>query len=197
MTSGPQATNTDLSQVSVTVEATPNPTTMKFRFSAPVVTEAIDFTSAQEAEDSPLASKIFGFPWTSSVFLAPHFISVSKQDWVDWDFLAEPLAGVIRDHLAQKLPVFLAAAGSLAESTVDENDSPFIKKIKQSLDREIRPIVAYDGGDVLFEKWDGSKLYLRFKGACAGCPSKSITLKEGIEVRLKELYPEIHEVVGI
>jgi Fe-S cluster biogenesis protein NfuA len=193
----PQATKTDLSQVSVTIEATPNPATMKFCFSSPLIDQAIDFSTAQEAEDSPLASKIFGFPWTSSVFLAPDFISVTKQDWVDWEFLAEPLAGIIREHLNQQIPVFIASTSTESTAGVDENDPPLVKKIKQSIDREIRPIVAYDGGDVLFAKWDGQKLYLQFKGACAGCPSKSVTLKEGIEVRLKELYPEIQEVVGI
>ncbi len=199
----PQATSADLSQITLRVEATPNPATMKFCFSQAVVDAPIDFSSALEAESSPLASKIFGFPWTSSVFLGPDFMSVTKQDWVDWDYLAEPLSGLIRDHLSQNIPVYVELASTSAPADSDSNavqagDTDLVQRIKRAIDREIRPIVAYDGGDVHFAKMtEDGVLHVKFKGACAGCPSKSVTLKEGIEVRLKEIFPEIQAVVGI
>ena len=177
-------------------ELTPNPATMKFVLPHQVTRESYDFQSAQEAEISPLASKIFGFPWTSKVFLGTDFLTVTKQDWVDWDILAEPLTGLIQEHLDRNEPIMTEI---LRDATNDEdsNDLPIVKEIKRALNREIRPVVALDGGDVVFAKYENQILSLSMKGACAGCPSSSATLKEGIEVRLKELFPEIQEVVSV
>lgn len=181
----------------VRFEPTPNPATMKFIFPETLVSGTHDFHSAQEAEISPLASKIFGFPWTAGVFLGPDFITVTKQDWVDWDILADPLTGLIQEHIENQEPIVHAVDLSQAKNDEDENDTPIVKDIKRALNREIRPVVALDGGDVVFAKYEDHKLYLQMKGACAGCPSSSATLKEGIEVRLKELFPEITEVIGM
>jgi NFU1 iron-sulfur cluster scaffold homolog, mitochondrial len=180
----------------VTPETTPNPATMKFNISQFIVAEPQDFPTALEAERSPLASKIFGFPWTSAVFLGPDFVSVTKQDWVDWEVLAEPLAGLIREHIESGAPVLVEI---LAEASEDElpEDSDVIKQIKRILKNEIRPVVAMDGGDVAFAGYDNGILSLQMKGSCAGCPSKSATLKDGIEVRFREAIPEIREVVAV
>ena len=181
-----------MTQLSIQIENTPNPATLKFVASRPISDSNAEFTAANETERSPLAAKLFGFPWTSGVFIGSNFVAVTKQEWVDWDVLAEPLAGLIREHLHNDEPVLLAET----EITNDEdvNDSPLIKGIKQALNREIRPVVALDGGDVVFAKLDDNILYLQMKGACAGCPSSSATLKQGIEVRIRELFPEITEV---
>lgn len=170
---------------------------MKFIFPETLVSGSHDFPNAQEAEISPLASKIFGFPWTANVFLGPDFVTVTKQDWVDWDVLAEPLTGLIQEHLDRKEPVMLDIDLAKAKNDEDPSDSQIVKDIKRALNREIRPVVAMDGGDVVFAKYEDHRLYLQMKGACAGCPSSSATLKEGIEVRLKELFPEINEVIGM
>ena len=183
------------SSVQVHAETTPNPATMKFRFSQRFLDQGYDFPTATEAQASPLASKIFGFPWTSQVYLGEDFITVTKQDWVDWEVLAEPLTGLIREHLEQGLPLYVSYEEDTEEA--DENDSPLVKRIKQTIKQEIRPVVAMDGGDVVFAKYEDGKLYLHMQGSCAGCPSKSATLKEGIEVRMRELYPEITEVLAL
>lgn len=180
--------------ISVVPEPTPNPATLKFNVSQNLVSEPVDFLGALDAERSPLASKIFGFPWTSGVFLGPDFVAVTKQDWVDWEVLAEPLAGLIREHLESGAPILLALEPSDEESL---EDSEIIKQIKRVLKNEIRPVVAMDGGDVAFASFQNGILSLHMKGSCAGCPSKSVTLKEGIEVRFKELFPEITEVLAI
>ncbi len=206
----PQATQVDLSLISLHIEPTPNPATLKFCFSEEVIDEPIEFSSAAAAESSPLASKIFGFPWTNSVLLAPKFIAVTKQDWVDWSYLAEPLSGMIREHLNQKIPIFLERKERAHDedqseeecldngNLIHEKDSELVRQIKKAIDRDIRPVVAYDGGDVHFaELTSEGILYVKFKGACAGCPGRSQTLKNGIEVRLKELFPQINEVIGI
>jgi len=182
----------------VTPESTPNPATMKFNFSEAIVEGTHDFPTAVEAERSPLASKIFGFPWTSGVFLGPNFISVTKQDWVDWEVLAEPLAGLIREHLDSGSPILVERL-EVSESADDEHatDTEIVKKIKRILKNEIRPVVAMDGGDVAFASYQDGVLALQMKGSCAGCPSKSATLKDGIEVRFREVLPEIKEVIAV
>jgi Fe-S cluster biogenesis protein NfuA len=177
----------------VQFEATPNPSTMKFMLHQKVTEQGFDCPTAQDAERSPLASKIFGFPWTSSVYVGPDFITVTKQDWVDWEILAQPLAGLIQEHLDSNQPVVL-------ELVVDEdsaNDSQIVKEIKSLLNREIRPVVALDGGDIVFHKYEDNVLQIHMKGACAGCPSSTATLKEGIEVRMREAFPEIREVISV
>lgn len=183
----------------ITFESTPNPATLKFNVSKPLFdasqeSEIFEFKTAQEAERSPLAAKIFGFPWTSGVFLGPTFISVTKQDWVDWEVLAEPLAGLIQEHLQSDLPILIKT--EVVADDESESDSEIVKKIKRTLKNEIRPVVALDGGDVSFGAFEDGVLSLQMRGSCAGCPSKSVTLKEGIEVRMRELFPEIREVVA-
>lgn len=181
--------------LTVTFEATPNPSTMKFMLHQRVTDQGFDCPTAQDAERSPLASKIFGFPWTSSVYVGTDFITVTKQEWVDWELLAHPLSGLIQEHMDRNEPVVVEMVATHEE--YDENDSDLVRNIKSVLNREIRPVVALDGGDILFHKLEGNTLYIHMKGACSGCPSSSITLKEGVETRMKELFPEIHEVLAV
>lgn len=185
-----------MSDIQVSFESTPNPATLKFNLSMRVVESPLDFANAQEAQSSPLASKLFGFPWTDSVFIGTDFVTVTKQDWVDWDVLAEPLAGLIREHLESGEPVYMERP-TLQDHDESESDSPVVKQIKRILNAEIRPVVAMDGGDILFADYKEGILALHMKGACAGCPSSTATLKEGIETRMKELIPEIKEVISI
>jgi Fe-S cluster biogenesis protein NfuA len=178
----------------VTFETTPNPSTLKFLLQRQVTDNAFDCPNPQEAERSPLAAKIFGFPWTSSVFVGQNFITVTKQDWVEWSMSAEPLAGMIQEHLDKDEPVVIELQNLDEDST---NDTPLVKEIKNLLNKEIRPVVALDGGDILFNKFENHILYIHMRGACAGCPSSTATLKDGIEVRMREVFPEIYEVIAI
>lgn len=178
----------------VTFENTPNPATMKFNFGAKISDASYDFPDVQSSERSPLAAKIFGFPWTASVFLGEDFVTVTKQDWVDWDILATPLAGLLGEHIESGQPVLINLQASLDENV---NDSDVVRQIKRILQTEIKPVVALDGGDIVFAKYENNILHLRMQGSCAGCPSSQATLKDGIEVRMKELIPEIKEVVAV
>lgn len=180
----------------VTPESTPNPATFKFNLGKSVNSDPFECATPAQAERSPLASKIFGFPWTASVYVGTDFITVTKHDWVDWSVLAHPLAGLIQEHMDKGEPIVvdLAVLGS-NDSSAD--DTPIVRQIKEILNREIRPAVALDGGDITFDRYENNIVYLHMKGACAGCPSSSATLKDGIEVRLKEAFPEIHEVVAV
>ena len=188
-----------MSDISVFYEATPNPQSLKFFVTAPIAQESRNFANLNEAASSPLAQKIMGFPWASGVFIGPTFVTVTKQEWVDWDILAEPLSDLIKEHLVSGQPVLLKPAGDMrpANDQADPNDSPTIREIKRILRDEIRPAVAMDGGDISFDKYEDGRVYLHMQGACSGCPSSAYTLKEGIEARLREALPEIQEVISI
>lgn len=181
-------------EITVTPESTPNPQTYMFKINQNIADQNIQFNEAAEAAKSPLATKLFGFPWTEAVYIGEDFVSLTKQEWVDWAILTEPLCGLIKEHIEKKEPVLL---GNTAEDDIDENDSEEVKLIKQVINKEIRPQVALDGGDIVFHKYENNIVYIYMQGACSGCPSSSITLKQGIEVRLQNALPEIKEVVAL
>ena len=200
----------------VRFEATPNPQTLRFTADSALAKmtdhafteKPVEFKNAAEAQFSPLAKKLFGFPWAAGVYIGRDFITVTKQDWVDWDIIAEPLAGLIEEHLENGAPVVAPRTDSAASATrgspdvtdtsaVQAGDSVAVIEIKRVLNEEIRPMVAQDGGDVVFSKYDDGVVYLHMRGSCAGCPSSTMTLKMGIETRLQEAVPEIREVVSI
>ena len=179
----------------VTFETTPNPATMKFKFDRIISKESKEFLDVQSTDISPLAAKLFGFPWTSAVFLGEDFVTVTKQDWVEWEILASPLAGLLDEHIESGQPILVKLAAAVADE--NESDSDVVKQIKRILKTDIKPVVALDGGDIVFVYYENQILQIRMQGACSGCPSSQATLKDGIEVRMKELVPEIKEVVAV
>lgn len=178
----------------VTYETTPNPATMKFIFSQQISDLAVDFPNNESTERSPLAAKIFGFPWVSAVFLGENFVTITKQDWVEWSVLAKPLSGLLAEHVTSGQPVLLNLVAANNESV---NDTPIVKQIKRLLESEIKPVVALDGGDIAFVNYENNILSLKMMGSCSGCPSSQATLKDGIEVRMKQAIPEINEVIAV
>ena len=181
--------------MTISWEATPNPQSLKFLVSQPISEEILEITSMEEAKRSPLAGKILGFPWAKSVFLGKNFITVTKEDWVEWDILRDPLAALIQEHLEKGEQVLLPEISKETEIS-DEKDSAAVKLIKEILKNEIQPAVAMDGGFIDFVSYKDKKVYLNLQGACSGCPSSAFTLKEGIEMRLKQSLPEIEEVIA-
>lgn len=182
--------------IKVRYESTPNPATYKFIFPEALVNETREFTTPQDAEISPLASKIFGFPWTSKVYIGKDFVSITKQDWVDWTVLAEPLNGLIQEHLDKGEKVMHDFDPNQAAAAEIDTD-PVVIKLKQIIKNEIQPVVALDGGEIVFHSYKDNVVFIQMKGSCAGCPSSTATLKDGIEVRIKELIPEVKEVVAV
>lgn len=180
--------------MNVTFETTPNPASMKFNFPNPISNVSADFTNVESTDRSPLAAKIFGFPWVSAVFIGENFVTITKQDWVEWSVLANPLSGLLAEHITSGTPVLIELAVANDESA---NDSETVKKMKRVLQNEIKPIVALDGGDIAFVKFENNKLYIKMLGSCVGCPSSEATLKQGIEVRIKEIFPEVTEVIAV
>ncbi len=188
-----------ISEVTVLYQATPNPDSLKFMLDRIVASESVSFKPDENSARSPLAQKILGFPWAAGVFIGPDFITVTKQNWVEWEILADPLSDLIKEHITAKLPVLLPAEASNGAAADDEDpsDSPVIVQIKKILREEIKPAVAMDGGDIQFSRYDEGRVYLSMHGACAGCPSSVMTLKEGIETRLKAAIPEVVEVIAV
>ncbi|MEY4615108.1 MAG: hypothetical protein RJB66_68 [Pseudomonadota bacterium] len=177
-------------KVTVQFVETPNPHAYKFFWGAKITDESIECPNSESAHTSPLATKIFGFPWAQSVFIGTDFVTVEKQDWVNWNVLATPLANLIEEHIERGEPIVLTKEAANAEGETSE----LVEKIKWVLEHEIRPAVAVDGGDVQYISYQQGYLKIAMKGACSGCPSSQVTLKEGIETHLKGLFPEIISV---
>ncbi|MGE4351232.1 MAG: NifU family protein [Bdellovibrionales bacterium] len=186
----------------IQTEDTPNPATMKFLPSRAVVDTPMDIPDVEQAASSPLAQALFALDGVQGVFLGTDFISVTRAPTVEWAVLRPAVLAVIMDHFVEGRPVVdveavgAAEAGASVASAGGEtsSDEEVVRQIVELLDQRIRPAVAQDGGDVGFERYEDGIVYLRLKGACAGCPSATATLKFGIEQMLRHFIPEVQEV---
>lgn len=180
----------------IQTEATPNPATLKFIPGQAVLAgQPRDYRDAQEATaQSPLAGRLFEIKDVSGVFLGADFIAVTKSDG-EWQQLKPAILGAIMDHFTSGAPVLLEeTGGSEPSEDFDEADEEAVSTIKELLDTRVRPAVAQDGGDITFHGFKDGVVYLHMRGACAGCPSSTATLKHGIENLLRHFVPEVSEV---
>jgi Fe-S cluster biogenesis protein NfuA len=185
----------------IQTEATPNPEVLKFLPGKAVLGEGTrDFRSPDEASASPLAADLFGIEGVNRVFYGPDFITVGKQADEDWAHLKAPILASIMDHFTSGQPLFADAgdseAGGHDEGVYEGDTAQIVAEIKDLLDTRIRPAVAQDGGDILFNRFDVATgvVWLNMRGACSGCPSSSATLKSGVENMLKHYVPEVTRV---
>ncbi len=188
-------------------ESTPNPTTMKYVANRVLLEDGLaEYTSVEEAKGSPLALKLFGFPFVVGVFIQSNFITVMKSDMVPWDDVVLELREFIRDYLNDGGAVVTALeAGAIqtdeqvaATSVHAEPTTDLEEKIIAILDAEIAPAVAQDGGNITFQAYEKGVVNVVLRGACSGCPSSTVTLKNGIETLLKLRLPgEVSEVVAV
>ena len=181
----------------IETETTPNPSTLKFLPGKPVMGEGMrDFRSAAEAATSPLASALFSVEGVTAVFFGPDFISVTKDD-SDWAHLKPAILGMIMDHYLSNRTLLgedSAPASDNEGEFFDAKDTDTVATIKELLDSRIRPAVANDGGDITFSGFRDGIVYLKMRGACAGCPSSTMTLKNGIENLLRHFLPDVQGV---
>jgi len=179
----------------IQTEETPNPATLKFIPGRVVLeNETRDFRSAEDAETSPLASRIFAVEGVTAVFFGYDFITVTK-DATDWPHIKPAILGAVMEHYMSGAPILSdgdAQAGD--EEFFDEADADTVQVIKGLIDDRVRPAVANDGGDITFQGYRDGVVYLHMRGACAGCPSSTATLKYGIENLLKHFVPDVQEV---
>lgn len=180
----------------IQTEATPNPATLKFIPGKPVLpNDTRDYRDPSEAEESPLASRLFQVSGVTGVFFGSDFVTITKDD-TDWQHLKPAILGVIMEHYLSGAPVVNDGASTAVDAAedYDESDVEIVDTIKDLLDTRVRPAVAQDGGDITFHGYRDGIVHLRMQGACAGCPSSTATLKHGIENLLRHFVPEVQEV---
>jgi Fe-S cluster biogenesis protein NfuA len=179
----------------IQTESTPNPATLKFLPGQTVLEMGTaDFPSAEAASVSPLAVRIFANTGVTGVFLGNDFVTVTKAEEVEWDHIKPSILGAIMEHYQSGQPVMEGGRGDAGHADHNGEDSEIVNQIKELLDTRVRPAVAQDGGDITFHGFDRGIVYLHMQGACAGCPSSTLTLKMGIENLLRHYIPEVTEV---
>lgn len=184
--------------VQIGLEFTPNPNTLKFVVNRQLLERgAANFPDIAKASHSPLAKKLFAVPGVHGVMIGTNFVTITKSSDGNWDVVAEEVPKTIETHLSQNLPVFDPGFSPETPAASTMGDSEAEKKIREVLDNEIRPAVAMDGGDIAFSRYEDGIVYLHMQGSCSSCPSSVATLKMGVEARLREVVPELKEVVQI
>ncbi len=183
----------------IQTEATPNPATLKFLPGKVVLEEGTaEFRDPESAaEVSPLAASLFSIPGVTGVFFGYDFITITREG-AEWHHLKPAILGAIMEHFMSGAPVLTsqAPAGehSDSEEFYDRADADIVATIKELLETRVRPAVAQDGGDITFRGYENGTVFLNMRGACAGCPSSTATLKHGIQNLLKHFIPEVQNV---
>lgn len=179
----------------IQTEATPNPATLKFLPGTQVMgAGTANFTDAASAGTSPLATRLFEIQGVDGVFFGGDFVTVTKAEEEAWDVVKPRVLAAVMDHFTQGLPVMNDAVEMVEGG---EDDSDVVKQIKELIETRVRPAVAQDGGDIVFRSFEEGVVYLHMQGACAGCPSSTATLKNGIENMLRHYVPEVTEVRAV
>ncbi len=182
----------------IQTEPTPNPKVLKFLPGRHVATEGpVEFAGIDQALSSPLAEALFELEGVERVFFGEDFVAVTRAGSApDWDEMKAGVLSVIMDHFLSGAPLMRDGAGGSDHAVYEGEAAEIVAEIKQVLDSRIRPAVAQDGGDILFDRYepDTGILWLSMRGACAGCPSSTATLKSGVENMLRHYVPEVTRV---
>ena len=181
----------------IQTERTPNPQTLKFLPGKVVMEEGTAFyQNIDEAGNSPFARRLFVIDGVKGVFFGSDFITITKSDSYEWQVIKPSILGGIIDHFNSKDKTIEITVKKEDENSLEKNeaDSDIVKQIKELLDTRVRPAVAMDGGDIIYNDFEDGVVYLKMQGACSGCPSSTATLKMGIENMLKHYIPEVQEV---
>lgn len=196
--------------VIVYAESTPNPASMKFVANQLLVENGAtaQYLSKAETKGSPLAAKLFEFPFVKAIFLTGNFVTVSKTDSVLWEDITQELRDFIRIYINEGNPIIteLPKTEMPVDNTFAEKKEMFTEhqapsteievKIVEILEQYIRPAVESDGGSITFKSFNDGIVTVQLRGSCSGCPSSAITLKAGIEGLLKRMIPDVKEVVA-
>ena len=178
----------------IQIQETPNPQTLKFIPEQEVLKSGTkNYTTKEEAISSPIALALFKVKGIKSVFLATDFISITKDSKQSWEYLKPMVLAVIMDHYISGLSI-ISETQPIPEKVITDD---LTKQIIDLIEVRVRPAVAQDGGDIIFRSFEDGIVYLELHGACAGCPSSTITLKNGIENMLKHYIPEVRSVESV
>ena len=194
---GQIAAQSEVKKVPVTVyaESTPNPSVMKFVANKMLVDTIYEFKSIEETTNAPLANSLFNFPFVNEIFIDTNYISINKNEGVEWEEVVMEIREFIRAYIEDGKGVINAnqaqASGFAASTTPVENLDETSQEIIKIIEEYIKPAVASDGGNILFDAYkpEDKSVHVVLQGACSGCPSSTITLKNGIENMLKEMLP--------
>ena len=182
----------------IQTEQTPNPATLKFLPGRDVMgTGTADFSTADAAKRSPLAEHLFTIDGVAGVFLGSDFITVTKIADKDWHLLKPAVLGAIMEHYTSGRPILLESTAPAAAAADAPEDDEVVAQIKDLIETRVRPAVAQDGGDIIFQGFEDGIVFLHLQGSCSGCPSSTATLKAGIENMLKHYVPEVVEVRAV
>ena len=181
----------------IQTEQPPNPASLKFIPGKPVMgSGTADFTGADQADASPLARRLFSVTGVEGVFLGDDFLTVTKDDAKDWQVMKPMILGAIMEHYTSGEPV-MSTSGEAAGQAPAGDDDEIVTQIRELIDTRVRPVVARDGGDITFHDFRDGVVFLHMKGACSGCPSSTMTLKNGIENMLRHFIPEVQSVEAV
>ena len=174
--------------ISIYTESTPNPSVLKFVSNKLIVEDSFEFNNIEEAQEMEFAKKLFEFSYIKSIYISKNFISITKYDIKNWDEVSLELRNFIKSYLENNKVISSGNKIEVVKNDLDETS----KKIVSILDEYIKPAVASDGGNILFDSYDPQKKLVKvvLQGACSGCPSSTVTLKNGIENMLKEMLSE-------
>jgi len=186
----------------IQTQPTPNPATLKFLPGCDVSPATpYEFVSLDEATASPLAAALFNLTGVTGVFLGSDFVAITKSDDADWAVLKPQALAAIMDHFVSGAPVIADIARAEAPAVEDDiaydgETAEIVAEIKELIATRVRPAVANDGGDIIFKRFDVDTgiVHLSMRGACSGCPSSALTLKQGVENLLRHYVPEVTAV---
>ena len=194
----------------VYAESTPNPKVMKFVANRTIIQgDSVEFMNIDEAKNSPLAMKLFHFPFVREVFIAKNFVSLTKYDAMEWEDVVMEVREFIREYLAEG-SVVVHEIEEVQENQIPKELTETAAPINQQelgevetrivdiLDEFVKPAVESDGGNIRFMSYEAGVVSVLLQGACSGCPSSTVTLKQGIENLLKKMLPTlVKEVVAV
>lgn len=186
---------TSPNDIHIQAEMTPNPNTLKFNVNQLLVDSgSYEFQNKEKAKNSYLASRLFDIPSVTGVLIGTNFVSITKAPSSNWQDLAHAISERIREVVGSGKE---AVSRTAKPETGAQTESDVEHRIRQVLDEQIRPALARDGGDVTFCGYKDGIVSLHLQGACRSCPSATFTLKMGVERLLKEIVPEVREVVEV
>ena len=187
--------------ITIYAESTPNPSAMKFVANKKITDQALSFENSKSAKDAPLVKKLFNFPFIKEVFIDENYISISKNDTVQWEEVVMEIRGFIKAYLEEEKTILGPSFFSSDPKSITSNPEYSLNdtelEIVKILEEYVKPAVASDGGNIIFDSYEDNNKRVKvvLQGACSGCPSSTITLKNGIENILKEMLPGKVETV--